>query len=269
MGAELFPIVLVGGAIAYVELAKPAQLVPPNQVSINGSTLVSGASPGTPIPTVVKNGNTTQVGLSNGQLAIFHSVQANLARPPNGGTPSLAPDPFFAQAGTGLATEPPWNSVGLNQKLNAVDAYAGAAYTALGDDAKSAGAQALNQALNLSPPLTGKEDYKTVITIVASAAGSAAGAALGGAIAGPVGAYLGSVVGAYLGKNLADLINQNIDQLTSWCSGQLASLGKALDAAGNLIDGAGDKLEGAYDSAASTASDAYNDVSNYLGGDGT
>lgn len=74
-------------------------------------------------------------------------------------------------------------------------------YKKLTNEARKAGAKKLNEILNPSPGLTGKETFEEASKKIGKAVGATAGGALGASF-GPIGASLGAMAGAYLGAKL-------------------------------------------------------------------
>lgn len=130
----------------------------------------------------------------------------------------------------------------LQAKLAEVERYAKAAYTNLDGAAKKKGADTINKALKLDPPLSGDESWEDLAKITGGAAGVAVfGWAPGGVVWGPI-------VGSYLGVKLEELVNKNLDEIKSWFKGRWSDIE-------SWVEGVGDKIES-----------AARDVIDYIGG---
>ncbi len=230
-GDEILLLGAAGAAVVIVAKGQPAPM--PSQKAPNGGTVVHGAT--TP-------GSSVKLGARVGMIL------GGARGPRPGGTyqpgihvTSIAPSPV---GNTGANAEDPQ----MQAKLAEIEQAASVAYNNLGSDAKQAGANALNSSLNLSPPLTGDEDWQTVETVV----GSAAGAAAGGAVGGPIGAKVGALVGAYLGVQLGDLLSKNWDDLKGYLDSTWSSVQDYASQAASDVEDA--------------ASSAAQDAKDYVGG---
>jgi len=214
MALGLAPVLLVGGGVAYVatrpEVAPPAP-GPTTQIAPSaGSTL----------------GLQIQPVQATGVIAPPRKVLAGAARRAGAVTAFRSTSPATSYGGS--TVDP-----ALRQKLDALEAAAEAAYAKANAAAKAAAAKQLNEELNLSPPLTGAEDWRTVASVV----GGAAGAAVGAYVGGPLGAKVGALIGAYLGVKLADALAKEWDDLKDWLDSQWGTVTEAAEDAYDYVSG--------------------------------
>ncbi len=104
-----------------------------------------------------------------------------------------------------------------NEKVKELEKRASDEYKKLGDKAKVAGAEYLNETYGIQPPLTGKESWKDASKII----GGVAGAAAGGAVCAPIGLSavcgpLGAMLGAYLGPKVGKWLSDTWDDVEDW-----------------------------------------------------
>lgn len=187
----LAPVLLVGGGVAYVATRAPASVPPPGDTTQkapdSGSTLVQQIAPA-----------------KTGRRRAPISMRARI-----GAVSAFATSSQTSYGGSTVDPEE-------RQKLEQLEAAAEAKFNRLTAEAKAEAAKKLNEQLNLSPPLKGNEDWKTIASVV----GGAAGAAAGTYVCGPLCGKVGALVGAYLGAELADLMDKGYDELKSWIASQ-------------------------------------------------
>jgi hypothetical protein len=131
------------------------------------------------------------------------------------------------QAGFNLFGRP--TDPAVQPKLDILQQSAKASFDAMDGASRSAAAAAMNQALELDPPLSGSDTWDTVVQVAAGAAGAAACNAIPGI--GTAASPLCAIGAAYLGVKLEDWIGQGVDQLENWA-------GSAYDSAKDAVDGA-------------------------------
>lgn len=116
-----------------------------------------------------------------------------------------------------------------NEKVKELEKRAADEYKKLGDKAKQAGAEYLNEAYNIQPPLTGKESWKDASKII----GGVAGAAAGGAVCAPIGLSavcgpLGAMLGAYLGPKVGKWLSDTWDDVEDWAGDAYGAVKKGV-----------------------------------------
>lgn len=163
---------------------------------------------------------------------------------------SVSPSPLVSK-GSGNHIDS--TDAAVRGQLKKLEDQAKGEYDKLTDAGKKAGAKALNEALKPSPGLTGDESWEEASSKVGAVLGAAGGTAacaaipipgLNAALASTVCATLGSMVGSYLGEKLGTWGRDAYNEVK-------ADVDKAWTEASNWV--------------ADTASDAYDDVTGFVG----
>lgn len=241
--SALVPVLMVGGGVAFVAASQmsPAGAAVPRNVSSSGSPL-GPMTPSQSVLTAKKNA---------AMRAIINQSGAGKAPAMAGG--SLRPPSAHSAAnpadGVSSAIS---NAVG--QKLQVIEDYTKAAYSAMTAEAKKKGAAALNNSLKLDPPLTEDSKWSDIAAAVGATAGAAAGAYLGG----PIGAKIGAVVGAYLGVKLEEFLSKHVDEIKAWFSDRWSDIK-------NWVSGVAGDVGDAVEDAAGAAYNAAADAAGYIG----
>jgi hypothetical protein len=208
------PLLLVAGGAAGAAVVVAKSTSPtPTQVTSTGGVKGTGASaPGSAITDQLTSIGVVSIGSSSvSTLKSRYSALTQVVATPLS-TSDRAPNTSPVDAA-------------LQQKFDTIDQYGNAAYDKLSADAKKAGAAALSKALDLNPPLSGDEDWKTIAKIAGGAAGVAAfGWAPGGAVWGPI-------VGSYLGVKLEELLSKDVDGIKNWFKGRWADIESSIEGA--------------------------------------
>lgn len=203
MSLGLVPVLALGGGVVWV--AANAGNGGPPPVPTNVSPSGSPMGPPGAAQTIVRPTKNAAM------KALVAQSGAGKAPAIAGGanyvpSPHSAPNPYAGISGA--------ISNGVGEKLDTIEQYAKAVYPKLTAEAKKKGAQALNNALHLDPPIKEDASWSEIAAAVGGAAGAAAGAYLGG----PIGAKIGAIVGAYLGVKLEEFLSKHVDEIKAWFS---------------------------------------------------
>lgn len=123
----------------------------------------------------------------------------------------------------------------VRQKLDILQSSAQAAFNGLDAAGRATAAAAMNQALDLDPPLNGSDTWDTVVRVAAGAAGAAACNAIPGI--GTAASPLCAIGAAYLGVKLEDWIGNGLSTLQSWASDTFGGIGSSIEDAYNGVAG--------------------------------
>lgn len=216
---SLLPLVVLPAGLAVAGAASggtPNTAPPPNNQYPGGAIKGgAGAAPGASVTDLVSSGGKVPIG--GGKTAIRRSFGERIA----GAASQVAIDDTTGLPYVAPSSVSGYIDAALQEKLDTINSYGQAAYDNMSDDAKRAGAAAMNDALDLDPPLKGDESWDEIAQVAGAAAGTAACAATGlGAAAAP----LCAMAGAYLGTKLEELISKNVDEIKDWFSGKWADI---------------------------------------------
>lgn len=229
MTLPLIPVLAAAGGVVWVAAQPEAAPGIPTNTSPSGSPLGNTPSPSAPVQTPSKK-------------TALAALQAGIPRANVNGSSTYSPSPVVSNhPGAVPGSFAGIVAAGVGEKLDVIARYMHAAYDHMAAGAKKLGAEKLNDALNLDPPLTENSSWKDI----AAAAGGAAGAAVGAYLGGPIGAKIGAVIGAYLGVKLEEFLSKHTDEIKAWFA---------------------EKYEGIKDWVSDTASDAYDYVAGAVSG---
>lgn len=208
-GGPIIPAVIIGG-IAY-ELAQNVQGVPPGQTQY-----------GSPIGGATGNDRLTGAGSGGG-----YSYDPLLDNGDQGG---------FNYDGR-------YNDPDASHKIDILNAAMEQTYANMSQGAKTAAAGALNQQLQLNPPLNGNETWQTVAKVAGGAAAGAACNLIPGV--GTAASPLCAMAGAYLGVKLEEWMSAELPALKDWVADNIVSnVGDAVNAVGGYVKDGVDEVVG-------------------------
>lgn len=131
------------------------------------------------------------------------------------------------------------------QKLDLVQQAAQAQFEKLDYAGRDAAARAMNETLDLDPPLNGGDTWDTVVSVAAGAAGAAACNAIPGV--GTAASPLCAIAASYLGVRLEHFLSDSVSAIGSWVSNNVGgAIADVYDAVSDTVSDIGGFIDNIF-----------------------